>query len=235
MWDAYIPDIIPPKRPDDDGSQPKARIDGTMLHRQLASLRDITGKYMFSDPLYDPSAGKPPLEASCFDPGYCDCIHLAGSEDLPQHLKLAEPERKTSWKEWQGGQHSCSTSALSDNFPLHLRRSPYHPGPTFIQTVSVYSPPEFPGALCVEYNSSFDISFDDDPAKTLQLRRSGPLGRCSLEWMMALDPESYDIESDHEGLNVFWCRQPECANYFRSITRLGSDDDHTKPCPRLCH
>ncbi|TLS26469.1 hypothetical protein PpBr36_04980 [Pyricularia pennisetigena] len=68
-WDAYIPDVIPPKVPDDDGSQPKPRVDGAILRRQLASLRENTGKYIFSDPLYQRNGSNTLLEPFSFDLG----------------------------------------------------------------------------------------------------------------------------------------------------------------------
>lgn len=34
-------------------------------------------------------------------------------------------------------------------------------------------------------------------------------------WYQSLDPDSYGLTSDADGCNVYWCREPECCNYYR--------------------
>lgn len=34
-------------------------------------------------------------------------------------------------------------------------------------------------------------------------------------WYLSLDPDSYGLTRDAEGYGVYWCREPECCNYYR--------------------
>lgn len=54
---------------------------------------------------------------------------------------------------------------------------------------------------------------------------------CPLSWCLALDPDSYRLTKDTEGLNVYWCREEGCMNHYQYRGPPEVDSSQSRPSP----
>lgn len=57
----------------------------------------------------------------------------------------------------------------------------------------------------------------------------------SSQWYRALDPDSYNLTDDVDGMGVYWCGTPRCSNFYRySLSRLLKPEDYRRDCGTGC-
>lgn len=163
------------------------------LRPRLAELRDNAGRY-----ICPPLAPRMDLaELRCFDPNNCDCVKFqdlryissfGGHTDPTQCLfprgASSQPRQDLQLRRSEKCEYQARLHGIC-RFDLGI----YGPGNLNVQIRPCHS-----GGRClvVDYSRSF---------------RVGSKGRIDPHWFQALDPESYNLTSDKEGLGVYWCRQ----------------------------
>lgn len=197
------------------------------LRPRLAELRDNTGQFIC--PPQAPGM-KDLTELRCFDPNKCDCVafdslrevsafsggHTVSNRLLPPE-SLTQPRRDLS-RPWQA--EDCKYKERNHTSWWHFGpRSTYGSG-----TSHVIIRPCHGGGRClvVDYSRSF---------------RAGSVGQLDRCWYHALDPESYNLTADRDGLGVYWCRQQQCRNYYGGIpgfSRIIYTQDYSTRCPGDC-
>ncbi|KAH8680552.1 hypothetical protein BX600DRAFT_444671, partial [Xylariales sp. PMI_506] len=143
-------------------------------------------------------------EMICFDPNRCSCLHYPGSEQLGRGWLLTPI------------QNIRFATCRAD--PMHeLGLEPHR---TCLATTGITSNgtswvnPSFkpctvdPQCLEVAYKRVISV-----------LPRGHAPGSTNIGWCQALDPDSYNLTEDKDGLGVFWCHQEGCLNYYRYIRR----------------
>lgn len=195
-------------------------LTATALRPRLAELRNNTGRFICPQL----ASGKDLAELRCFDPNYCDCVDFHGLQDVSAfgggHTDptkamflsdgLTQPELDTS---------TCKYRARSHGLWRYYPYSRYGLG----NSNFVIDPCHGGGrCLVVHYFRTFDL---------------GPKGEIDPHWYQALDPDSYGLEGDKDGLGVYWCRQQQCRNYYGRIpgfSRIIYSKEYSIRCPRLC-
>lgn len=214
------------------------------LRTQLGEICENAGKYIVPRAA---NARETP-ELRCFDPNDCHCVIYPGSDNV-------------RW-EWECGPWiPGSTKCLSDPFAgLDTLQPTRPPGSAIsgvvhrvVQTIKSRvrptctaepkthrsrdappgSPPRFgPGRSVVEVkpcHTGKDCLVVDYIRAILVCK-----GREIYPWWYnALDPNSYNITDDQDGLGVFWCAQPHCRNYFKGLpnhARILRGREYRKEC-----
>jgi hypothetical protein len=71
--------------------------------------------------------------------------------------------------------------------------------------------------------------------RRIDLYESGCLQSMSSHWYQVLDPDSYNLTNDRDGLGVYWCRQEGCGIYYRyALSRMLQQEGYSQPCSRPC-
>lgn len=233
------------------------------LRRRLAELEDNAGRFMTQTTqphIQELQALR------CFDPNDCECVYFEGSEDVdwrpyrPLHQK---PHMLHGSDEAASKCYLDSARRLTP-FPQHRRPSPstrdrqlekmssepirickpdaarcgiaekcHKTRNRVTKMKSLYGP----GLL----NISVDLCHSDSPCLRVKYHRNisgpGPLETNIPEgWYQSLDPDSYGLTNDEDGRGVYWCREPECCNYYRgppNFNRLLSGYRHLYQQDRL--
>lgn len=197
------------------------------LRPRLAELRDNAGRFIC--PALAPGVGMDLPELRCFDPNSCDCIRFEDSKGFMEferdytahHEKclfplegLARPcldaeEEKPEKCEFNKRTHACCLDTTGI----------YGPGKPDIMAEPCHSGRQ---CLVVRYMRRLDVSSDTE---------------VHPHWYQALDPDSYRLTDDRDGLGVYWCRQQRCRNYHGRIpgfSRIIYGEEYSRRCPRTC-
>lgn len=192
------------------------------LRPRIAKIHDNAGKYIVP---YSATAKETP-ELRCFDPNDCHCTTYTGSENV-------------RW-EWECGPWlPGTTKCVSDPYKgLNELRPPRPYGPTVSNIIRLLEPKR--RRVCaadqkqhqsrigpIPFNRGVGLCGVDvrpchtgkDCLKVEYLRvLVGELdGKLTPQWYNTLDPESYNITADEDGLGVFWCPTPGCRNYYKGV------------------
>ncbi|KAG8162507.1 hypothetical protein KVR01_008272 [Diaporthe batatas] len=214
--------------------------DGQMstLRPKLAELHDITGKYII--PCLYPTTQPPTLR--CFDPNDCHCTPYAGSENVRWEWECGP---------WLPGITECMEGPYKG---LDTLRPPKASGSIVSNIISRLKkqPPRECAAdqkrhmsrqEVVPFKWGVAMSCADvrpchtgkDCLKIDYIRVLHPLenGNITPEWYNTLDPESYNITEDEDGLGVFWCPTDGCRNFYKEVlsySRILRHRDFRKEC-----
>lgn len=192
------------------------------LRLQLAKIQDNAGKYIVPCP----ASAKEGPELRCFDPNDCHCIYYSGSE----HVR---------W-EWERGPWlPGTTKCISDPFKGLNALLPPRPSGSIVSNI-VRSLKSKEAPECTAGSKSHRSRLEPMPSAY------GP-GRCAVDvrpchtgkdclvvdyiravwvqdngkitpqWYNTIDPGSYNITDDQDGLGVYWCSQLHCRNYYERL------------------
>lgn len=209
------------------------------LRSQMAELCQNAGKHIIPRPAN--AAEK--SELRCFDPNECHCITYSGTENvgwewecgpwLPGKTKcisdpfaglnILQPTRPSGSVIHRGIRALKARKAPEciAEPKTHRTRGELPPGQYGLGWNAVDVRPCHTGKDCivVDYMRSIHVSVD---------------GRMCRQWYNSLDPSSYNITDDQDGLGVLWCPQPHCRNYFKGLPnyrRILGHREFSKKCP----
>lgn len=194
------------------------------MRTQLEEIRNNAGKYIVPR---EASATETP-ELRCFDPNDCHCMTYPGTENVRWEWECGP---------WLPGTTKClsdpfrglnallptrpSTSAVFDlaHRVVQSLKSKVAPKcmvePKTHRSREQASPNKYgPGLSGVEVKPCHTGKdcLVVDYMRTLVVCDGGKI---LPYWYNALDPDSYNITDDEDGLGVFWCPQSHCRNYFK--------------------
>lgn len=194
------------------------------VRSQIAEICHNAGKYIVPRAA---SATETP-ELRCFDPNDCHCITYSGTENVRWEWECGP---------WLPGPTKC----ISEPFGGLDTLQPTRPSRSVISDVVHRVVQTFRSRIAPECTAEPKSHRARDHAVP---RKYGP-GRCIVDvrpchtgkdclvvdymrtlrvledgkvcpqWYNTLDPSSYNITDDQDGLGVFWCQQPHCRNYFK--------------------
>lgn len=192
------------------------------LRPKFEELRESAGKHIV------PCQGttKEPPELRCVDPNDCHCTTYAGADNV-------------RW-EWECGPWlPGATQCISDPFrglntllppqppgstmsnivrALKLKRSPECAvEPKVHRTRNPESPRTYGVGRCAVEVKPCHTGKDCLVVDYLRLLRVQHNGKLTPQWYNTLDPDSYNITDDEDGLGVFWCPTPGCRNYYKGV------------------
>lgn len=192
------------------------------LRLQIAKIQDSAGRYIVPRP----ASATHESELRCFDPNDCHCITFSGTE-------------KVRW-EWECGPWiPGTTKCISDPFKgLNALLPPRPSGSTiskiirnlksrkarecpadlkFHQSRLEPSPPTCGPGRCAVDVRPCHTSKDCLLVNYMRAVRVHDNGKITSEWYNTLDPASYNVTADEDGLGVFWCPEPRCRNYHKNL------------------
>lgn len=163
----------------------------------------------------------------CFDPNDCHCTYFAGSEHvrweyecgpwLPGKTKCIydpyrgldtlqppEPPESTGAKIIRRLKKQQPSRCVADQ-KRHQSRPEYVPYKRGVGYSAVDARLCHKGKDCLKVDYFRDFYSHDEG------------GRITPQWYNALDPESYNITEDEDGLGVFWCHTAGCRNYYKGV------------------
>lgn len=215
------------------------------LRRCLTELRDNAGRFMTLT-----SSTQQLPELRCLDPNDCDCVYFEGSEDVDwrPYQPLQQPDQNKSMGAY--AKCFPNPERRLTPFPQRRRRSPstrdqyleeFSSGPIRVcptglqqcmlaekvhaarfnyqtQFKHLYGPgePSISMALCHSDSPCFQVTYQRSIAGSFSLD-----GNIPESWYHSLDPDSYKLTSDMDGYQVYWCREPNCLNYYRNSPGFG--------------
>ncbi|KAJ0120868.1 hypothetical protein J7T55_015603 [Diaporthe amygdali] len=196
------------------------------LRPKLLEIRENAGKYIFPCPM----TAKENPELRCFDPNDCHCTVYKGAENVRWEWKggswrpgrtkcISDPARRldslqpspsfgrTPSAVVRGIARSLKTiiapkcPAVSRRHQSRAQHAPraYSKGACFVDVKPCHASKN---CLVVDYMRSLVVCED---------------GKLYKRWYNALDPSSYNITADQDGLGMYWCWQPHCRNYFKGV------------------
>lgn len=145
------------------------------------------------------------------DPVRCDCVVYAGKESF---------DWKRPLKSWVKAE-VCRTTPNSGL--IHRLTLPWGgritccsrwhmPEKNYFNWAGVHRCKGGPDGIVLTYYSTFRFTLDEDQR----------LKGMDTAWYAALDPESYKVFEDTDGLGVYWCKSEGCRNYYLfAQSRLG--------------
>lgn len=213
-----------------EGSRPTA----SALRRQLASLRQSTGRFMVPD-----DYPRPATELRCIDPHRCACVRFPGSErfDWPLARKDQVRIRRQCRAAREADPAGWADKGLFQDGPdvmRHVSRSFWgddRSGEPPRSVVSLGPCDGDPRCVIVTWDMVIPLQ---DPGARADVAADFPGADGGKTWHIVLDPDSYDATADHELLNLTWCRQEGCLNYYRSRRAMSRRSGHSRPCDRDC-
>lgn len=192
------------------------------LRSRLEETYENAGKYVV--PCSAKAKESPALR--CFDPNDCHCTHFDGSENVRWQWECGP---------WLPGITEC----ISDPYKcLDTLRPPQPPSSTMAKMIRLFKkkPPKECAADQKRHQSRLEyVPFNrgvgytavgvrpchtgKDCLKVDYIRSfwSHHEGQITPQWYNALDPDSYSITEDEDGLGVFRCRTEGCRNYYRGV------------------
>ena len=169
---------------------------------------------------------KEPPVFRCFDPNDCHCTTYAGSENVRWEWECGP---------WLPGRTKC----IGDPFKgLNTLRPPRMSGSTISNIIRLLKSKKRPQCAADQKHHQFrlgQIPFKrgvglcgvdvrpchtgKDCLKVEYLRALCPedIGKITPQWYNTLDPDSYNITDDQDGLGVSWCSTPGCRNYYKGV------------------
>lgn len=196
------------------------------LRSQVAEICDNAGKYIV--PRASSATETPELR--CFDPNDCHCITYSGTENVRWEWECGP---------WLPGTTRCISDPFGGLNPLQPTRPPVpvlsNVVHQVVQILKSRIAPECtaepkthrardeapplkygPGRCTVDVRPCHTGKdcLAVDYMRTLRVSEGGKI--CP-QWYNTLDPGSYNITDDQDGLGVFWCPQPRCRNYFKGL------------------
>lgn len=192
------------------------------LRLQLAEIQDNAGKYIVP---CSASAKELP-ELRCFDPNDCHCISYPGMENV-------------HW-EWECGPWlPGTTKCISDPYKGLNALLPPRPSASIMSTI-IRSLKSKEAPKCMAGSKSHQSRLEPMPStygpgrcavdarpchigkdclKVDYIRaiRAQENGKITPQWYNTIDPGSYNITDDQDGLGVYWCSQPRCRNYHKRL------------------
>lgn len=142
-------------------------------------------------------------ELRCFDPNDCDCMRFEGLQHGVSFF---------------GGGHTDPTHTLSP--PDNLNASGHRPLVGLSE--KCYCTLKMHGKLRLNAAGTYGYGVADSNARILPCHNNGrclvlryrrriprktPRGDIDPHWYQSLDPDSYNLTGDRDGLGVYWCRQ----------------------------
>lgn len=210
-WTAHLPMK--------SNGQPLTAVD---LRPRITKIRESCGRFLYPATF----TGDVP-EMRCFDPNYCDCVLLEGQENVEMRFgSLLHRKRvcrlKTSRRLNPLPPKPSFTASLVDGirrlFLTHkweFRRK-CESSPKRHQArlgFNLWSGSGLTDIECWPCHSG-DSCLVFDYARTLTVGCDEAIG---AQWYRALDPDSYGLTEDEEGIEIYWCRQNECKNYYGRV------------------
>lgn len=204
-------------------------ITAAALRPRLSELRNDVGRFIC--PPLAPGKGMDLPELRCFDSNSCDCILFEDSQNVLEfndgghtdHRKCIFPIEGLSQQSLELGVEQANKCEFEARRHESWRRDTatgiYGPGEPNIGAQSCHS-----GTRClvIRYSRSLDVSSDME---------------INPHWYQVLDPDSYSLTADRDGLGVYWCRQQQCRNYCGRTPGFSSiiyGRDYSRRCPRSC-
>lgn len=211
------------------------------LRRHLTELRNNAGRFI--NMTTQPVIRQLP-EFRCFDPNDCDCVYFEGSEHVDWRPYRPLQQRDILGNNTGFSKCYLDPARRLVSFPLRRRLSPatgdrherLSSGPIRMCQLGAaqclmaekghmtrYTGPQSdfrhgPGlnvicaSLCHSESPCIRVSYRRMLATLLP--DAGPLD-VPASWYLSLDPDSYGLTSDAEGYGLYWCREPQCCNYYR--------------------
>lgn len=196
------------------------------LRPRLAELRANTGRFI----CLQLAPGLDLAEICCFDPNNCDCVSFQGLQDVSifggghtdSAKRIFPPEGLTQplQDRRSGRSEKCGSIARKHGIWRTQQFSTiYGPGNSNIIIRPCHS-----GGRCliVDYFRGFQVRSQ---------------GKINPHWYQALDPESYNLTGDRDGIGIYWCRQQQCRNYYGRIpgfSRIVYSQEYSTRCARSC-
>lgn len=196
-------------------------LTAAVLRPRLAEIRDNAGRFIC--PTTAPGMDLP--EFRCFDPNNCDCVRFEGSQNI------------SSFK----GGHTDPTQGL---LPPSGQRWQLEPCMKCYCITKIHGKTRLDaiGTYCYgtgESNARILPCHSNGRCLVLRYRRSFPMrtsqGYIYPHWYQALDPDSYNLTADRDGLGVYWCRQQQCRNYYGRLpgfSRIILSSEYSRKCCR---
>lgn len=206
LWQAHVP--IENKL-----NEPMA----TVITRELGKLRQ--GQAQFACPELAP--GEQP-ETQLFDPNFCRCISYEGSDrvnwvagvlnDVGQCAKSSLCEKffqniaKTSdINELRTTPDDIRAAAWQSHKACVLRPEKSHMG--------LYNKSQVSASACLSGQACLQVSYEY--SIILRPEKDGVLRCIPPEWFELVDPDTFKLTEDIEGLGLYWCKSPRCRNYYK--------------------
>lgn len=214
-WTAHLP----------DESQGRPLTD-TDLRSRITKARENCGRFLY--PAVTSTQQVP--EMKCFDPNDCDCVTLDGSENVDwgfaSSLHSQDVCRLNASRRLHASSQMSPSSSSSSSLSTSLSSPLSSSFSTSSETQSLrnlvpkrhYARFDFdkrfgPG----KFTSGFWPCYASDGCLVLDYHRRVRFerdGAIDQQWYQSLDPDSYSLTEDHEGFEIYWCRQKECRNYY---------------------
>jgi hypothetical protein len=207
-----------------------------LLRSRLADLRRRGGDFIFPRT----SSGQL-LELHQFDPNRCNCVEFEGAQGVEWPLAPPTPLPPSR----RGQVRSGCCRAYFDHFPrpyqqrqsdvdermrlMRARHGHRRHYTTFshASTSDVSCFASFGVDPCERNLAGLDVVY----LRTMDLYDRGKPGKVNPDWFRSLDPDSYGLLDDTDGDGVFWCRQENCANFFKNwLSRMLKYGDYNREC-----
>ncbi|KAK3935583.1 hypothetical protein QBC46DRAFT_397157 [Diplogelasinospora grovesii] len=240
IWLAWSPHLSVAKGLQDDGP-----LTPQILERDLAMLREKEARFIC--PEFEPGQI---VESRLFDPNSCDCLKYKGM-DKTRWKRLSEPQlRPPLLRPCRLDRTRCLTPLVRAQMTSGRRRSvgarkwhrneqhgqgwrSRHIGkdgteePLSAQMQRVTVLPCLRGRECIQLNYKRRWCVGDE--------RGASVRHMNGHWFSALDPDSYELTEDEDGVGVYWCKERSCRNFYRytrsRIRPLLKWEDYRHPCP----
>lgn len=180
------------------------------LRSRINEVRENCGRFLC--PVTTPTRDVP--EMRCFDPRDCECVYLEGRDNVKWQLASslhAEDIRvcrlDTSRRLFPAQQSPRSSWAVSEPRDIFDCFNREHTARLHFDnrfSANRYNPRFWP---CREGNGCIVLDYK----RAVRFERGGAVDQ---QWYQALEPDSYSLREDEEGLEIYWCRQKQCRNYY---------------------
>lgn len=200
------------------------------LRPRLADIRNNAGRFIYPTTAQGMDPRDLP-EFRGFDPNNCDCVHFEGLQNvsslkgghttvstyglaLPDDLGSSGQRRQL----WPPKKCQCKLMMHGKGRLDANGTYSYGPGPS---NARIHPCHTTGWCLVLRYRRSF-------------LRRTCK-GHIDPHWYQYLDPDSYNLTADRDGLDVYWCRQKQCRNYYGQIpgfSRIILSSEYARKCHR---
>lgn len=192
------------------------------LRLELAGIQDNAGKYIVPRP----TAATERPELRCFDPNDCHCMTYSGTENVRWEWECGP---------WIPGTTKCTSdpykglNALLPSRPsgsiisnmirsLKPRKEPECKADSkFHQSRLEPQPSKYgPGQSAVDVRPCH-TGKDCLVVDYIRAVRVNENGKLTPQWYNTIDPDSYNITDDQDGLGIYWCSQPRRRNYHQRL------------------
>ncbi len=185
-----------------------------------------------------PNLEQGPIPGSrLFDPGRCDCLKYEGKQEISWDRPPAE------WRTVSTCRADRDICLRDMNIPLkdhnldwvqqqcytdmpHVRSALWIGKKAAVSNkVILQFCPKHQNCMVLTYKSWFELGAD----------RKGRLEHMNDKWYQNIDPATYDLTKDNDGLGIYWCKTKSCGNFHTYnqgwSKRLLKPSDFRHACP----